>query len=488
MTTDVSLDFTPVPSLASVFQATPDKKLIFILGPVGSTKTTTVAYWLLMRAATQEPSPDGIRRTRFGIIRNTFAALKATILKDLQSLFGEIARWNGTDHTFKFLFADIDSEWYLLPLETPDDQRRLLSLQLTGVWINEGREMLFEHLFAAFSRTGRFPSNKHGKVPCTYRFLIVDSNMGVDGSQLHKFLEEEDHEEVLYLHQPGAYDERADWLQYLPDGYYSDLCIGATQDWIDQHINAEWGRSLDGEPIFASIFDYNYHVAPDTLNIIPSMPLLVAIDPGFNPGCIIAQTSEQGQLRVLREAYASNMLFGTFIDTIVVPLLQLPGFAFKRTEWIMDPAAVIRNAVTGVSPKGVLEAKGVSVTVASTNDVAARLLAIETLLLETRGPSGHMHYNTSAQNERSGPIPALLIDPYCEILIEGFRGKYRYKKNKMGVLDVSKPDKVNPWADVMDALEYIALGLSGGVYKKRASSIFANRTVSLPTVPASAWT
>ena len=42
-----------------------------IRGPVGSGKTTACCIELLRRAQEQEPGPDGIRRTRWAIIRNT---------------------------------------------------------------------------------------------------------------------------------------------------------------------------------------------------------------------------------------------------------------------------------------------------------------------------------------------------------------------------------------------------------------------------------
>src|SRR5262245_5153314 len=96
-----SLTFKPVPSVAEIFRLTPEKKFIFLVGPVGSTKTTTICFWLLTRAASQEPSPDGIRRSRFAITRNTLTSIKQTVLRDIRSLFGPIAEWRPSENTIR---------------------------------------------------------------------------------------------------------------------------------------------------------------------------------------------------------------------------------------------------------------------------------------------------------------------------------------------------------------------------------------------------
>src|SRR5262245_18124837 len=101
-----------------------------LAGPYGSGKTTTNLMELLRRACEQWPGSDGIRRTRFVICRQTLTQLKNTVLKDAVAWFHPIAQWKVSESTMHFSFKDVSSEWLLLPLETPEDQRRLLSLQL----------------------------------------------------------------------------------------------------------------------------------------------------------------------------------------------------------------------------------------------------------------------------------------------------------------------------------------------------------------------
>jgi hypothetical protein len=487
---DLNFDFTPVPSLSRIFEATPQHKMIFIMGPVGSTKTTTALHWLLLRAMTQEPSPDGIRRTRFGIIRNTLVQLRQTVLKDILSLFQGLAEYRSSENTIWLRVPGVmESEWILLGLDKPEDLRRLLSLQLTGVYINETREIDYPVLFAAFSRSGRFPSPKHGKVKCTYRFLVTDSNMGVDGSLLHEFLERKSHRAIMYVKQPGALSPEADWLQYLPAGYYDDLMIGATRAWIDTHVHAKWSADLSGEPVFAAIFNEHFHVATQPLQVLPNIPIVAGIDPGVNPACVLGQVSARGQVRIYREIFALNTLMGMFVDSFILPTMAQIPFAGKPFFFTMDPAGINRHAVSGVSSMGVFQAKGLDVTLASTNDIDPRLKIIETYLSETRGLETDTVYRSLAELKQSGPAPALIIDPSCTTLIEALRGKYRYKRKKVTLELEDVPEKKHPTSDVVDSLGYLLLSHSGSNrFRRKASRAGADRIKVRPQISPLAWT
>jgi hypothetical protein len=58
--------------------------------------------------------------------------------------------------------------------------------------------------------------------------------------------------------------------------------------------------------------------------------------------------------------------------------------------------------------------------------------------------------------------PGFLVNKVgCEALITALRGKYRYKINQRGEVD-DKPEKLHPWSDVADALQYVCLWADGG--------------------------
>ena len=49
-----------------------------------------------------------------------------------------------------------------LALDRPEDVKKLLSLELTGVWINEAREIPKSIVDACSMRVGRYPSMRDG--------------------------------------------------------------------------------------------------------------------------------------------------------------------------------------------------------------------------------------------------------------------------------------------------------------------------------------
>jgi hypothetical protein len=97
-----------------------------IAGPVGSGKTTACLFELFRRACEQQPAEDGLRYTRFAIVRSTLKQLKDTVLKDVTGWLEGIAEYKVSDNTIYVTIGDVRSEWLLIPLDTPEDQRRLL--------------------------------------------------------------------------------------------------------------------------------------------------------------------------------------------------------------------------------------------------------------------------------------------------------------------------------------------------------------------------
>jgi hypothetical protein len=47
----------------------------------------------------------------------------------------DLGEYRVSKRTFYLNFGNVRSEWLLIPLEDEDDQRRLLSSQLTGAWL-----------------------------------------------------------------------------------------------------------------------------------------------------------------------------------------------------------------------------------------------------------------------------------------------------------------------------------------------------------------
>jgi len=55
------------------------------------------------------------------IVRNTLSQLTTTALETIKTVIPpEIMSYHVSNHTVRIRFNDVDSEWILLPLDTPD--------------------------------------------------------------------------------------------------------------------------------------------------------------------------------------------------------------------------------------------------------------------------------------------------------------------------------------------------------------------------------
>ena len=134
-----NITFNAPPTVARFMKS--DAFMRLVAGPVGSGKTTGCLFELFRRACEQAPAADGYRYTRFAIVRQTLKQLKDTVKKDVEGWFEGIAEFKVSDNTFYITVGDVRSEWLFIPLDSPEDQRRLLSMQLTGAWMSEAIEM-----------------------------------------------------------------------------------------------------------------------------------------------------------------------------------------------------------------------------------------------------------------------------------------------------------------------------------------------------------
>src|SRR5690606_25371189 len=94
-----------------------------------------------------------------------------------------------------------------------EDQRRLLSMQLTGAWLSECIEMDVGIVAPLSGRCGRYPSAAQGGA--TWFGLIADTNFPSEGSDWHKFMELDKPPDWEVFKQPGGMDEDAENLEWL---------------------------------------------------------------------------------------------------------------------------------------------------------------------------------------------------------------------------------------------------------------------------------
>src|SRR5574343_676729 len=169
------LEYRNVPPTIAAFLAS-NAFVRGLRGPVGSGKSTTCCFEIMRRAKDQEPASDGIRYSRWAVILNTYPELKTTTIKTWHGLIpSSIGRWVDTGPpTHQLRFDDVSLEVLFLALDSPGDVGKLLSLELTGAWINEAREVPKAVLDALTTRVGRYPSARQGGP--SWFGVIMDTN------------------------------------------------------------------------------------------------------------------------------------------------------------------------------------------------------------------------------------------------------------------------------------------------------------------------
>ena len=444
--------FEPPLSVVPFFTA--DKFVNLIVGPVGSTKTTGSIMKVAYEAARVAPCRDGVRRSRCAIIRNTNQMLTDTTIPDWLKWFpeGEAGQYLRTPKNFILKFDDVECEVLFRGLDDQNDVRRLLSLQLSFAVMDEFREIHKDIFNALTGRIGRYPDKSMNGVGCCeiledgtahpiHKVWGATNPPDADTFWEQYITELPDNAHVTI--QPSGMSPEADWIQFLPDDYYPNLCKGKSEDWIDVYVHGKFGRSLSGQPVFRC-FDRDTHVAKDTLTILTS-PIVIGVDAGLNPSAAITQQTYDGRV-IVHDAITGNeggMGALRFIREKLKPLLanKYPG---RSVAVIIDPAAFQRAQTDERCVADIFKTEGFTVKPARTNALAARLAAVESYLTRTiDGKAG------------------MLLANDADLLIKALAGKYRYKANSKG--DVADtPEKSHPWSDIADALQYACLHHDGG--------------------------
>lgn len=453
-------------------------------GPVGSGKSVGCASEVFRRSVMQQPSTiDGLRKTRWGVIRNTQPELKTTTIKTWLDWFpeDEFGKFNwAPPFTHRIRKGGLDIEVIFLALDKPEDVKKLLSLELTGIWVNEAREVPKAVVDAATSRVGRYPSEREGG--CTWSGVIMDTNppdedhwwpiMAGDVPPPDWMTEAETRQMVKprnweFFAQPGAMkqvkDKDGNVTAYemnparenqkgIKPAYYQNLITGKSPNWVNVYVCNQYGALSDGKPVYP-LFDRQLHVAPEPLIPFPNIPIHVGLDFGLTPSATFAQNI-RGRWTVLREIVAVDMGIVRFAEVLKRAMIEIGG---TFSVW-GDPAGDFRAQTDETTPFQILRMAGIMARPTNTNDPALRIEAVNaplTRLVEKK--------------------PGLLIDPRCTNLVKGFEGGYHYRRMQVSGERYEDTPNKNRFSHVHDALQYLMLG--GGEGRKLTNSGDARVTV-----------
>jgi len=442
-------------------------------GPVGSGKSVACCIEIFRRALMQKPNEDGIKKSRWAVIRNTNPQLRTTTIKTWLDWFPENDwgnfRWS-VPFTHHIKKGNIDVEVIFLALDRPEDVKKLLSLELTGIWVNEAREIPKSIIDACTMRVGRFPSMKDGGP--TWYGVICDTNapeedhwwaiMSGDSVVPEHISREEalmlvKPDNWMFWNQPGGMvenrnneneiigyksNDKAENKKHLTPEYYKNIVNGKTKSWIDIYVMNRLGRLDDGKPVYPD-FNKLIHVADEHIPVANGNTVYVGMDFGLTPAAVFAQKI-RGRWHILKEVVCIDMGIVRFAELMRQEIAQ--NYQGCDLQMWGDPAGDFRAQTDESTPFQIMRGAGVQVYPAPSNDVSLRLESVNaglTRMLE--GQSG------------------VLIDKRCKELIAGFDGGYHYRRLQVtGQERYQETPNKNRFSHVHDALQYLMLGSGEG--------------------------
>ena len=148
-----------------------------IIGPVGSGKSALCVN--VIWDAMNQP-----QNSRFAVIRNTYRELEDTTLNTWFDWLRPYGTFNYRTMTFTAQFGEYTSEVLFRALDKPSDVGKLLSLELTGAWLNECREIPKAVVDMVQTRIGRYPPMRDGGPKRSCVFIVT--NPPADMSWLYR--------------------------------------------------------------------------------------------------------------------------------------------------------------------------------------------------------------------------------------------------------------------------------------------------------------
>jgi len=502
-----------------------DKVVRGFLGPVGNGKSVCCINEMHKISVLQEPNCNGIRKTKWAIVRNTYDMLETTTLATFKQWIPEdvcsitLKPMRGD---LRYPLADgtkVEAKFIFLALDRPDDVKKLLSLEVTGVFMNESKELPYAVVKGSRERIGRYPSqidgytdvyDKNGKLtydapkeldedgnvlfnddgspqykPCTRKSLLMDTNPPEDDHWWYQLAEDgclrtnqsseakRAVEEIFFFCRGpspftmvnGEYKDnpKAENIKFLPGGYkyYRDMLAGNTEDHINVMVMGNYGTIKDGKPVYPQYND-RIHCPEKALGVIEDLPIGLGWDGGLTPSCIIGQQTKRGQLRVIAELTSEDMGVRQFARDIVKPYLQRNFYGIEIAFSYIDPAGKGRGEAEAKSAMGILNDDYVEDN--EDGDIIQPLnMGFETEPAPTNDPTKRIDAVNSYIIKLVDGEPGYLVSRKCPMIRKGKIGGYQYKRMQVSgeARFKDKPDK-NKYSHPADAEQYMALGFAGG--------------------------
>ena len=424
-----------------------------LMGPVRSGKSTCCSIEIMRRCNEQAAGPDKLRRSRWAVVRNTYRELEDTTLKTWLMWFPEsvFGLFNRRTMTHNIKINDIDTEVLFRALDRPDDVSKLLSMELTGAWINEAREIPKAIVDVLGDRVGQYPPLMLGG--CTWRGIMMDTNPPDDDHWWYRLAEEERPVGWEFFKQPGGLIERegefvlnpdAENIKNLQEGreYYLTRVPGKKKDYIRVYYCAQYGYVQEGKPVHEEYVD-----AVHCSDVEPTEGLkcIIGLDFGLTPAAAFLQQQSNGRWICFDEITTEHMGIKRFGELLLKPKV-LGEYKDFKFEIYGDPSGSSESETDERTCYQILDTIGIKAESAIYNDPDIRRGALEGPL--TRLIDGK---------------PGFLLSPKCKVIRKGLAGGFSYKRVQVAGDERyhDKPDK-NKYSHPVEALEYGLVGAGEG--------------------------
>lgn len=473
-----------------------DARVRIIRGPIRSGTSSMCCHEIWRRACGQEPGPDGVRRTRWAVIRNTYPDLTQSTVKTWlawfpEKDFGRFIWSKPMVHTMKK--GEVHCEVVFLALDKPEDVSKLRSTEWTGIWFNELEYIPKELFDEAESRAGYYPAIKDGgatwsgvfgdmNAPSEDNWVVMmagevplPDDMPEDDRRQYEWPEGWDYfvqpngllenfgpdGKTLDPDTPYSLNPEAENLRWIPKingrPLYLETIKGKTKRWIDSRIMNRITAPIDGTPVWP-MFVEETHVAKLALRYNPNWPVYVGLDFGRRPAAIIGQLISD-RWQIIGELYGTDEGATTFAPRVRRWLFDnCSGLLDGETERDVEGAVRLGRLRLYGDPKGedgvqtddrtaydIFRDHGLRVTAAPvpSNNVRTRIESVEFVL-----------------NGMRDGMPRFLLSANCRKLKMAMAGGYHFKKGDFQKVEPMK-DKQG-YSDVSDALQYLMLGAGEG--------------------------
>jgi hypothetical protein len=293
-----------------------------LMGPIGSGKSVACCWEIWRRANQQKPGPDGVRRSRWLVVRNTYRELQDTTIKTWSDWFSteKLGEWRAGDMMHVISDSTMHVEVLFRALDRPDDVKKLLSLELTGAWINEARELPKAVLDMLQGRVGRYPSMREGGA--TWSGVFMDTNPPSQDHWWHRVFEVDCPNDWELFRQPSGRSPEAENIPNLPKDYYRKLESGHDANWISVYVDGDYGYPFDLTGTFygAEIDRARAEGRIGQVPIYPARPVQTYWDLGLDDATAIWYGQRDG-------AWFNWIGYEEFND---VPLLEIAEHVLKK--------------------------------------------------------------------------------------------------------------------------------------------------------------